>query len=801
MLRSRISLIHFISTVLLFLATTSGSQDYSWGNLAMGGGGFVSGIITCPTERNLMYARTDVGGAYRWDEANSTWLPLTDWASDEETGLLGCEALAIDPNATNRVYMLLGISYFNGGKTVIARSDDYGNTFSITETTGQFKAHGNGMGRSNGERLAVDPNNGNILLVGTRANGLFKSTDRGATWNRISSLNVTTTPNENGICFVIFDKSKKASDNSTSTIYVGVSRYNDNLYMSNDGGSSWTLVPGRPLDLMPQRAVLASNGLMYITYANGAGPHGHWALSDQPMDKGAVWKLNTSNDTWTNVTPTGYTRPFGGISVDPSDPDRVITSTINTWMSQDGAWGDKFFLSTNGGTNWTDLVIKRDNNGIYWIDGHAIHWAGSIEFDPFNTSQAIVASGNGIFLCEDVNASTTTWKFLTRGLEETVPLDMISIPGGPVITVIGDYDGSVYSSNNITSYTTKHSPSMGTSTGIAFAGKLTSFVVRAGDKLFYSTNSGSSWTEMSKSGITGVKGKVAVSADGSVILYTPEKSTTTYRTEDRGASWSTSTGAQGGHPVADPVDENKFYMYSGSNLYVSTNKGVSFTQAGNCGSGGSSRITPVPDREGDIWVALYNGGLTRSVNSGSSFSKISSVQRCSAVGFGKAAQGKTFPTIFIWGRVNDVTGLFRSIDEGATWQRINDDQHEFGGPGNGQFVIGDPNVYGRVYMSTAGRGTVFGEVALNTGNAFSFKAHETTKAPVSLNGGCLHINRRLASSVNVNIFDLNGRLAYSNSFTEAATLPLAAMLPKGIYVARISGSGFALTNVRFHVFR
>ena len=46
---------------------------HQWGAVAMGGGGFVSAVITCPTEKNLIYARTDVGGAYRWVEATKSW--------------------------------------------------------------------------------------------------------------------------------------------------------------------------------------------------------------------------------------------------------------------------------------------------------------------------------------------------------------------------------------------------------------------------------------------------------------------------------------------------------------------------------------------------------------------------------------------------------------------------------------------------------------------------------------------------------------------------------------------------------
>lgn len=127
-------------------------ESYTWGNVAMGGGGFVTGIVTSKTEKNLMYARTDVGGAYRWDASNSSWIPLLDWTSDSELGYQGVESLAIDPVEPNKVYMLVGTSYFNNGKTAILRSSDYGNTFAITDVTGQFKAHGNGMGRQTGEK-------------------------------------------------------------------------------------------------------------------------------------------------------------------------------------------------------------------------------------------------------------------------------------------------------------------------------------------------------------------------------------------------------------------------------------------------------------------------------------------------------------------------------------------------------------------------------------------------------------------------------------------------------------------------
>jgi hypothetical protein len=151
---------------------------------------FVSGLITSKTEKDLIYARTDVGGAYRWD-VKKRWIPLMDWVSDKDTGLLGIESLAIDPSSPNKLYLSAGIAYLNGGASAILKSDDYGQTFQRIDVTSQFKVHGNGMGRGNGEKLQVDPDNGKILYIGTRANGLFKSTDEGLTWRR---LDASTSP-------------------------------------------------------------------------------------------------------------------------------------------------------------------------------------------------------------------------------------------------------------------------------------------------------------------------------------------------------------------------------------------------------------------------------------------------------------------------------------------------------------------------------------------------------------------------------------------------------------------------------
>lgn len=693
----------------------------------MGGGGYVTAVIPSRTQQNLLYARTDVGGAYRWDHAGGRWVPLNDFLSEDDVGLLGTESIALDPRDSAVVYVLAGTSYFSNGKTVVMRSTDYGATFSrITDVTAMFHVNGNGMGRGNGEKMQVDPGNSSVLYVGSRDNGLFKSTDAGAGFSRVGSLPVTTTPNETGISFVLLDPTSIANG-AAQRIFVGVSRYGSvgpNLYRSDDAGGTFTPVTHAPAGYLPQRAALASDGNLYITYGNGAGPHGHWS-QPEPMDAGQVWKYKVADGSWTQVTPAGISRAFSGVTVDPKNPQRVLVSTTNTYMQQGSSWGDQFFLSTDGGSSWTNVVQRGfalNTGGVTWIAENSIHWATSIEFDPFDTRAAWVTSGNGIFRSSDIDATPATWTFAVKGLEETVPLGLVSVPGGPLLSVIGDYGGFRHATD-IDAYAPMHTPRMGSTPGLAVAAANTPVVVRAGiARMYRSADTGTTWTEVPSKLPADTSDTrdsvVTLSADGSTLLHGIDIGgvATTYRSTDFASAsptWTrvTGLGTSAVRPAADPVKPGTFYAYDSSSgkVLVSTDGGASFGETATLAAGGSPLLRAASGREGDVWVALRGGGMARSTNSGASFGKLANVTYCGAVGFGKTMTGASYPTVFIWGSVDGgKRGLYRSTDAGASWIRINDDAHQFGGPGNGQFVVGDMNTEGRVYMSTVGRGIVYG---------------------------------------------------------------------------------------------
>jgi hypothetical protein len=705
-------------TLGLLFSLGANAETYRWDNVAMGSGGFVTGVVPSKLERGVVYARTDVGGSYRWDGQNQRWIALTDWISEADTGLMGVESIAVDPRNAGTVYMLAGTSYFSNGKTVIMRSTDYGQHFDLIDVTSQFKAHGNGMGRQNGERLQVDPGSSNVLYVGTRANGLFKSVDSGSTWARLNGLNVNDTPNGNGISFVLPDPTS-VSGGTAKRIFVGVSRFGSvgpNLYMSKDGGVTFAPVAGAPTSLMPQRAAMTSKGRLYLTYANGAGPHN---LGDsEPMNQGQIWEYNTVGGAWTNITPAGMNyNAFGGINVDPSNPKHLIASTINMyWLPQKGraSNGDHIFTSYDAGRSWVDLNEDRsltfDTNGIDWIRDLSIHWAGDVEFDPFDPKTAWVISGAGLYKTTDLDAPVSSWKFDVHGMEETGAAAAESIPGGPLVSIVGDFDGFIHT--DPAQYGQRHSPSMGTTKGLAIAPLAPQVMARVGNSTMYvSTNMGASWQKAPT--MNGKYGRLALSADGFVLLHSPEGSTTTYRSTDFGANWTPVTGlsVKDAYPVADRVNPAKFYVYDPATgkLLVSTDGGVSFSARASLPTGGNSLVRATPGIEGDVWACLGSKGLSHSTDSGATFTSVGGINSCGSFGLGKEAPGASYLTLYMWGNVGASRGLLRSTDKGAHWDRVNDDAHQYGGALSG-WVTGDMNTYGTVYMSTNGRGIAYGKI-------------------------------------------------------------------------------------------
>lgn len=694
------------------VADTAADTGWKFSQVAMGGGGFVSGVFATK-ENGLYYARTDVGGAYRYNSETAKWESMSYDISEEDRGLLGISALAFAENEPNKVYLLAGTSYFSNGMTCLLISNDYGNSFERVDLTEMIKVDGNGMGRGNGERLAVDPKNSDIIYAGGSSGGMIKSTDGGRTFTALDMGTKTETSNGNGICSILIDP-ESGDDNGCTTIYAAISRTKEaNLYKSTDGGATWSEIADAPQGIMVQRMKYNGARKIVITYANTEGP---W---NNNRSTGGIRVLDMETDTMTDITPAS--KGYGDVVIDPENPDRMVACTENIYMAQpNGAFGDEFYLTTNGGAEWTKLndIMKLTDGGVKWLATTSMHWCSSMCIDPNNTNKIMVVSGNGIFSCDNIWDETPEFYFFAKGIEETVPYELVSIPGGKLVTVCGDYDGFIQDSAD--EYGMVMNSTAGSMTSLAVAAQANNVWVKCGGNdqtngFWYTEDSGETWINVKNTplddGRIAYEGAVGVSADGKTFYWAPGNGTFVYYTTDKGETWNQSKGGTSTKKItADPVNPDYIYAASGSSFYYSTDGGKTFNE--NIELAVFTAVRPVvePGVEGKVYLPAM--GLQVSTDNGQTFTRLDSVSYCGALGLGKGKTDDSPYVIYMWGKPagEEEIGLYWSEDEGKTWSRINDSRHQFGGPGNGYFVCGDMNVYGRVYMSTVGLGVVYGDL-------------------------------------------------------------------------------------------
>ena len=325
------------------------SAAYIWQNINIGAGGFVDGIFYDPHNQNVIYARSDVGGLYKTVNDGTTWTQLLNWIGNGSGGSNGVLSFAIDPENSNNLYADVGL--YSGSDGYVLYSTNAGATWGVTPLS--FYVGGNEDGRGAGERIAVDPYDSNIIFLGSNANGLWESTDAGHSFSQITSFSTSASIN-----FVLFDPNGGTAGNPTQEIFVGETSTasGTNLFETTNGGTSWTEVTGTgsaPTGWMPERAAMASDGNLYLAYADDQSP-------TEP-DNGGVFRYNTSTAVWVNISPVVPQRPsapydyFGycGLALDPNSPTTLVVTSLDRYN-----YGDEIWRTTNANASspsWTTL--------------------------------------------------------------------------------------------------------------------------------------------------------------------------------------------------------------------------------------------------------------------------------------------------------------------------------------------------------------------------------------------------------------------------------------------------------------
>ena len=721
------------STVTLTV-NAAGVPSYTWQNVQIVGGGYVDGVIMHPGQQGLMYARTDVGGAYRYNSTTSSWVPLTDFTTRANSNQIGIESVAIDPSDVNRLYLAVGEYFGQNGAMLV--SDDQGATFTNVPLSIQLSSNANG--RNAGERLAVDPNLGSNIYFGSPLNGLWQSTNYGQTWSQVTGLNVSTTSGV-GVVFETFVPSTSSAGTATKTIYAGVSATGtgtdpQSLYVSVNSGTTWTAVPGSPTGLYVTHGVLGPDGNLYLTYGDNIGPNG--------LTTGQVWQYvlpttTNPNGTWNNITPprTSSTQGgYGAVALDPEKPGVIMVSTLDNYGQDgnDGIYADDIWRSLNYGQTWYSTnevgTVRNDSLSPWVAFGRPINttgasnWATSMQIDPFDSNHVVYGNGQTVWTTDDItvsdSGSPSQWSVGALGIEETVVLGLISPPSGPanLLSGVGDLGGFQHVSLTASPVAGAMSnPLFGNGTGLDFAQSTPTIMARVGtgasNSQFgaYSTNSGTSWTPFATNPTSTVNGggSIAVAADGSAFVWAPSDPgvATSYSTNN-GATWTASTGAPAQMPVvADRVSAKIFYIFDTSNgdLYTSTDGGMTFTVA-QTGLPQNGVLTAAYDVAGDLWLATSSG--LYHATQGNSLTQVGGVQSAWGITAGVPAVGSNTLTLYLGGQIAGQQGLYRSTDNAATWIRIDDAANEYGYINT---IQADEQVYGRIYLGTSGRGIVYGD--------------------------------------------------------------------------------------------
>ncbi|MBI2677887.1 MAG: glycosyl hydrolase [Candidatus Koribacter versatilis] len=329
-------------------------------------------------QKLTIYVGSAAGGVFRSKDGGITFAPIFD-----KQPVLSIGAIKIDPNDAKTIWVGTGESWTRNSVSVgggLYRSKDGGDTW-------QF------MGLKDSERIAriaINPKDSNTVYVcatghlwnANEERGLYKTTDGGATWTKVLSVDADT-----GCSDVSMDPT------NPDVLYAGMWQFRRKPYSfesggpksaffkSTDGGKTWNkLTAGLPAggekDPIGRIAVAVAPSQPNRVYALVEAKHTALYRSD---DAGATWKeMNNSFNL------TGRPFYFARLVVDPKNPDRIYKPGFNFTVSDDGG---KTFSGTGLG----------DGGGAHG-DYHAV-W-----IDAMNNESLLVGTDGGVYSSPDRGA-------------------------------------------------------------------------------------------------------------------------------------------------------------------------------------------------------------------------------------------------------------------------------------------------------------------------------------------------------------------------------------------------------------
>ena len=729
-----------------------GGSTPGWSQVQVHGGGWMTGMVTGPNGQ--VYGRADVGGAYRWNGTTSKWEQLVTGTGvpNPRAADYDIESLTVAPGDGNVLYMAAGAD-INNATGRILRSTNAGSTWSDPGTR-RFKIAGNEEWRWGGERLSVDPANTNIVMFGTRREGLWRSTDGGVNWVQQTGVPLGASPK--GVSFTVF-KPGTAVGGVSQQAYVGVAGdANAGVYRTTNAGATWTKVSGTLIasGATPRHAQMVSVGGVWKLYV---------AVNGSPSKV-----LEFTDATVRDITPA-FSGQFSTVAVNPSNTRQIF-------VGDEGVRSQKMWRSTDGGITYQalDVSIWGDTAKDPWINASDIAgWmsTGAFAFDTNGTLW--FAEGMGMWRANNLTVAAPgpfQWNFTSDGIEELVANFAVKPTGKSLVTTSWDRGLWRHSSPStggavqlLPADPANGKKGFGSGWDVTASPTDPNFLVAILDDhqnrydldprraSGYSSDGGATWTRfpalVNKGCNTGCTaynylpnmrfGNIAVSANNNNnIVWVPSNLMTAeiYYSTDRGTTWQAATlnsraASDFLHPnhylkrkilVADPSTAGVFYALGGNNdtgnaiLWKSTNSGATWNKVATTGFragywdfrfnsklvAASGRLYALPGRTDDASRPYFSSG-----DGGVTWTMHESLLDTHGIAVSAPTTSGGNRTFYAYGKTSTSThGLYRSTDLGVSWTRLADYPNNWHQAVTS--VAGDPDDSKKVYLGFVGGGWV-----------------------------------------------------------------------------------------------
>jgi photosystem II stability/assembly factor-like uncharacterized protein len=351
-----LALIFFAPHLLAQQVDTTMLTEMKWRNVGPFRGGRTRAVSGVTSQPNVFYAGAVNGGVWKTTDYGRTWQPIFD---QQPTGSIG--AIAVAPSDPNIVYVGSGEGLHRPDLSVgdgIYKSTDAGATWTH-------------LGLREGQQIsmmAVDPRDPNRLFVAVAGHpygpnperGIYRSIDGGQTFDKvlykdenIGGNDVEIDPSNPNVVYATLWEAREGPWENGEFSGTG-----GGIFKSSDGGQTWRQLAGG-LPPIVQAYIAISRSDPKRLFASVATKGG-----------GELYRSDDGGETWSTVTtdPRPRNRIGGGDlpvpAIDPKNPEVVYVTSIVTWKSTDGGKTWVGFRGAPGGDDYQNIWINPNDPNI-----------------------------------------------------------------------------------------------------------------------------------------------------------------------------------------------------------------------------------------------------------------------------------------------------------------------------------------------------------------------------------------------------------------------------------------------------